>query len=123
MNDRIMNALDEDPALRRRMEAFLQQHRPAIERSMLQSARLGCDIANLVGVLSDGQGPVPAMTELIPREVARSLTKSIKELWPELAEHLGRPRADKLPVLVFFEGQPGFGCFGVTAVRDIGAKA
>lgn len=123
MEDRLINALDSDPELLRHMESFLAQHQPAMERLMTQAVDAGQDVTSLVGVLSDGKGVIPQVVDIIPISLAHKLADGIKDVWPEIADHINNPRPEWLLLLVFFEGLPGFGRYGVATVRDVGAKA
>lgn len=121
--ERTQNALDTDPAMRKRMSALIAQAQPEIERLMRLAVRDGSRITEIAGLISDGQGPVPKMAQVVPLGLVQPLVKPLGDCWPELAEQFLNPRPDVLPVLVFFEGQPGFAQIGVLAVRDVGAKA
>lgn len=121
-NERVENALSNDPALRQRMSRFIAEHRPEIERLMRKAVRGGSSITALAGLMSDGKGPVPKITEVVPLELVQPLVAPLQDCWPELDAQFAFPHPAAFPVLVFFEGSPGFAQLGVE-VRDVGAPS
>jgi hypothetical protein len=117
--------LNTSPEHRQRLERFVADHRPALELKFQAAGRRGEAADKLAGVLSDGKGIAPpACVDIIPIELAREMVAPLRGMgWDQMLNLFDEPQPGTMPILIFFEENPGFGALGYVVVTDFGAKA
>ena len=108
---------------RARITAYVSSEMEQVEQELARATKAGADIADLVGLISDGKGDVGKMGRLatvIPRDLARKMTVCLSaEEFPEFAqalEQIEAPVPGSFVILLLLEEGPAFTAYGYSSV-------